>query len=153
MLLTCALQGGGVMTTQAPFQPVREKTYMVGQSYDTSSGKVFIMKTRVNSSDVTVMTANLRAGQRVLSVSSDDDVITGAPLMTIREVETPTSVPEPLPSVRDILNVSETSGARTPGGRVSGMSPVIAPPSPKSSQDKLNSAPSKTTPSVARVVC
>ncbi|KAI4791552.1 hypothetical protein KUCAC02_033938 [Chaenocephalus aceratus] len=69
MLLTCALQEGGLTGHQAPPpQPIREKSYTLGRSYDTSSGMVVTM----------VTTENRR-----------EDVIAGRPLITICEGKTP----------------------------------------------------------------
>ncbi|XP_078100450.1 protein 4.1-like [Sander vitreus] len=75
---------------RSPPQPIREKSYAVGRSYDTASGKV-----------VAVTTAdNLQV--RVIPLSTADDVIIGGPLVTIQEVKTPTSPSEPPPGASDI---------------------------------------------------
>lgn len=145
MLLNCALQEGGVMTNQAPSQPIREKNYTVGRSYDTMSGKVITMTTRDNSSDFTMKTANTDAG-----------VVRGAPLITIREVKTPTSPLEPAPSVCGVI--CEPGGGMTRNLDISGgvamtpQSPLIPPKLPL---DKLSLSPamSRKSPSPVRVVC
>ncbi|XP_069576280.1 protein 4.1-like isoform X2 [Brachyistius frenatus] len=151
---------GGVMTDQPPPEPIREKSYTVGRSYDTASGRVFTM-TSGDDSDVPVTTACLKAGQQVHMVPvSSDDVITGGPLNTICEVKTPTSPLEQPPSVcdaiSDVIFVAEINGggARTVDlreGGVSVMSSLSALPLPKSSVDELSPVPSRISPSMARV--
>ncbi|XP_035854065.1 band 4.1-like protein 3 isoform X2 [Sander lucioperca] len=79
----------GGITNRAPPQPIREKSYTVGRSYDTASGKV-----------VTVTTAD-NVQVCVIPLSTADDVITRGPLVTIQEVKTPTSPSEPPPSAWD----------------------------------------------------
>ncbi|KAK1883593.1 Band 4.1-like protein 3 [Dissostichus eleginoides] len=62
-------QEGWLTAHQAPPpQPIREKSYTLGRSYDTSSGMVVTM---------------------VTTESGRDDVIAGRPLITICEVKTP----------------------------------------------------------------
>uniref|UniRef100_A0A7N9AMP3 Erythrocyte membrane protein band 4.1-like 3a n=1 Tax=Mastacembelus armatus TaxID=205130 RepID=A0A7N9AMP3_9TELE len=57
--------------------------YTVGRSYDTTSGKVVTMTTRDESSDITVTKTSFETG-----------ITPGGPLITIREVKTPTSPSE-----------------------------------------------------------
>lgn len=136
------------MTNQVPPHPVRKNSYTVGRSYDTMSGRVVTMTTRTDNSDVTVTTMNTETG-----------VIGGGPLITIREVKTPTSPCEPVPSVCGII-ICETGGrmARTldlGGSVVSVMAPQSPLLPPKSPLDELNlsSAPGRKSPSPVRVVC
>lgn len=171
MLLNCALQEGGFITNQAPPQPIRGKSYTVGRSYDTSSGRVVTMMTSDDSPDVTMTTMSIDTGRqvRIIPLSTVDDVITGGPLITIREVKTPTS-PSELPpgvcgTISDVISGDDTRGG---GGRSldlrgveaymsSPLTPVLPPKSPL---DKLNLSPtpspghlsSRTSPSTARVV-
>lgn len=124
MCLICALQVGGVLVNQAhpqaaslqlsqspdsspSHQPIREKSYTLGRSYDTASGRVVTLTTKdaredldvtmtKTSTDKTVtMETGRRAGEQVkiIPLSAEDDVISGTPLITIREVKTPTSPP------------------------------------------------------------
>ncbi|XP_076577635.1 band 4.1-like protein 3a isoform X3 [Chaetodon auriga] len=159
----------GTITNLVLPQPIREKSYTVGRSYDTSSGRVITMTTRDDSSDVTMTTGNIEMDTqfRIIPLSTADDVITGGPLITICEVKTPTSPPEIVPGVCDIIN-DAISGNDTRGGGVSsldlqqGGAPVISPLTPlvplKSPLDEpiLSPAPSpglsgRTSPSLSRV--
>ncbi|XP_072235091.1 protein 4.1-like isoform X3 [Leuresthes tenuis] len=145
-------EGSGIMTNQAP-QPIGEKCHMVGQSYDTASGRVFTMMTR---GDVTMTTACIKADQqvRVIPVSATDDVITGRPLITISEVKTPTSPPELLPSTYDVTSMAETSRTRTLdlcGSGVSVMSSLTPLIPPKSPLDDFRPGPSWISPQMPRV--
>lgn len=172
MLLICALQEGGFITNQASPQPIREKGYTVGRSYDTASGRVVTMTTSDDSPNVTMPTASIDTGRqvRIIPLSTVDDVITGGPLITIREVKTPTSPSEPPPGVCDIISdvISEVDtregGARSldlQGGKAYRSSPLTPVLPPKSPLDKLNLSPApspghlsgRTSPSMARVVC
>ncbi|XP_070841710.1 band 4.1-like protein 3a isoform X3 [Chaetodon trifascialis] len=159
----------GTITNLVLPQPIRGKSYTVGRSYDTSSGRVITMTTRDDSTDVTIATGNIEMDMqfRIIPLSTADDVITGGPLITICEVKTPTSPPEIAPSVCDIFN-DVISGNDTRGGGVSsldlhqGEAPVISPLTPlvplKSPLDEpiLSPAPSpglsgRTSPSLSRV--
>ncbi|XP_049421432.1 band 4.1-like protein 3 isoform X3 [Epinephelus fuscoguttatus] len=162
---------GGVMINQAPPQPIRERSYTVGQSYDTASGRVVTMTVMDDSPDVTMTTTNTEMGKqvRIIPLSTADDVITGGPLITIREVKTPTSPMELLTGIADIGGVisgggSRGGGARTldfRGGRASVISPLspLHIPSPNPPLDELSISPAlspshltgRTSPSMARV--
>ncbi|XP_024858788.1 band 4.1-like protein 3a isoform X3 [Kryptolebias marmoratus] len=137
-----------------PEEPIRQKSYTVGRSYDTTSGEVLslmtgdtvTMATMTARDNVTMTTASIKAGQRIrfIPLSATDDVITERPLITIHEAKTPTSPPEPL------IGVISTSGTRTldlSGGGVS-LTPLTLPKSPL---DELSPAPSRTSPSMTRV--
>ncbi|XP_075941373.1 band 4.1-like protein 3 isoform X8 [Anarhichas minor] len=78
---------GGFIANRAPPQPIREKSYTVGRSYDTASGRVVTMTITDDSSDVTVTTVRTGMSRpvRIIPLSTADDVITGGPLITIRE--------------------------------------------------------------------
>lgn len=159
MLLTCALQEGGVITNQATPQPIREKSYTLGRSYDTASGRVVTMTTRDETSDITMTSGCI---EKVMSETSrlsiGDDVITGGLLITIPEVKTPTSPLEPAPSVYDIrgdvISGVETGagGSRMLEGGDSGIclhSPLLhLSPAPA-----LGHLTGRMSPSIARVVC
>lgn len=151
MLLNHALQEGGVMTNQAPPQPIREKSYAVGRSYDTMSGRVITMTTMDGSSDVTMKTTNTESG-----------VVRRAPLITIREVKTPTSPVEPAQSLCGVIHdvICEIGGEMTrtldvKGDVVSVMSTQQPPHPPESPLDELNLSPAlgRKSPSLVRVVC
>ncbi|XP_078138472.1 protein 4.1-like [Centroberyx gerrardi] len=94
-----ATEEGGVLVNRAPpqptslqlsqshdgspgRQPIREKSYTLGRSYDTASGRV-----------VTMTTKNIGEDSDVTMTTTSDDVIIAGPLITIREVKTPTSPP------------------------------------------------------------
>uniref|UniRef100_A0A3Q0T0U1 Erythrocyte membrane protein band 4.1 like 3 n=1 Tax=Amphilophus citrinellus TaxID=61819 RepID=A0A3Q0T0U1_AMPCI len=162
MLLTCTLQEGGFMTNQAPPQPFKKKSYTVGRSYCTASGKVFTMTILDDISDATVTTASVEPHQKVrrFSQSTTDEELPGKPLISIPEVKTQTSTLELLPRVcdvsRDIISVAETrrGGSKTlelGGGKVSVKSSLSLPTPPTSSLDKLS--PSRISPSLSAVVC
>ncbi|XP_077952595.1 band 4.1-like protein 3 isoform X5 [Gasterosteus aculeatus] len=78
---------GGFIVNQAPPQLIREKSYTVGQSYDTASGRVVTMTMTDGSSDVTTTTASMEMGRqvRIIPLSTTDHVIAGGPLITIRK--------------------------------------------------------------------
>nr|XP_040025543.1 uncharacterized protein LOC120814196 isoform X3 [Gasterosteus aculeatus aculeatus] len=78
---------GGFIVNQAPPQLIREKSYTVGQSYDTASGRVVTMTMTDGSSDVTTTTASMEMGRqvRIIPLSTTDHVIAGRPLITIRK--------------------------------------------------------------------
>lgn len=170
MLLTYTLQEGGVITNQASSQPIRERSYTVGRSYDTASGKVVTMTTRDDSSDVMMMGSIMTGRQvRIIPLPTTDDVITGGPLITIREVKTPASPSEPLPHICDVVS-DVISGAETRGdgdrildlrgGKDSVLSPLTPLLSTKSPLDELSLSPAVSpgrltgmaSPSTARVV-
>ncbi|XP_054863037.1 band 4.1-like protein 3a isoform X2 [Amphiprion ocellaris] len=135
---------GGVTANPAPFQPIREKSYTVGRSYDTTSGRVVAMTTTDDRSNGTVMSERVGPQVQTAPVSTADDVITGGPLITIHEVKTPTSPSELPPSICDIISVAKTSRATSLdlcGGGVSVMSPV----------SPLSPALGRMSPCVARV--
>ncbi|XP_030253762.1 protein 4.1-like isoform X3 [Sparus aurata] len=153
---------GGVMTNQYPPQPIREKGYTVGRSYDTASGRVITMTTIDDSSDVTMTTGIIEMDRqvRILPLSSADDVITGGPLITICEVKTPTSPLEQPPGVCDIISdVFSEDDTRGGGARASAISPLTPVLPRKSPLDELNLSPTplpgpltgRTSPSMARV--
>ncbi|XP_068604398.1 band 4.1-like protein 3a [Brachionichthys hirsutus] len=145
---------GGVNTNQARPRPVREKSYAVGRSYCTSSGSVVTMTTREDCSDVTLTTGIIESGRRVkiFPLSTTDDVITGGPLITIREVKTPTSPSEVQPTVCDIS--SDVIGGDA-SGRLDLHGGRAPPPRhlPKSPLNELNklSLTGRTSPSVVGV--
>ncbi|TDG95935.1 hypothetical protein EPR50_G00243670 [Perca flavescens] len=135
----------GGITNRAPPQPIREKSYAVGRSYDTASGKV-----------VTVTTAdNLQV--RVIPLSTTDDVITGGPLVTIQEVKTPTSPAETPPGAwasGDVIgDVIGGGGASVPpkvaldelrlspapsAGHLTGRKSPVSPRVPKPTFDEMS---------------
>ncbi|XP_062236011.1 band 4.1-like protein 3 isoform X2 [Platichthys flesus] len=133
---------GGVITNQQYPKPIREKSYTVGRSYDTTSGRTVTMTSKDNSSDVAMTPSN--ETDRHLPLSTVDDVITGGALMTICEVKTPVSPAEPLSTV-----MSETGGS---GVRALGweMPPLLHPRSPVG-EPNLSPASSRKSPSTARV--
>ncbi|XP_018542464.1 band 4.1-like protein 3 isoform X3 [Lates calcarifer] len=149
---------GGVTTNQA--QPIREKSYTVGRSYDTTSGRIITMTTSDDSLDVAMIpSAEVGRQVRVIPLSTADDVITGGPLITIREVKTPTSPLEPSPSLCGILNdvIGETRGVGAKlldqEGGAAVMPPLTPLLHPKSPVDELSLSPalSRKSPSMARV--
>ncbi|XP_073344375.1 band 4.1-like protein 3a [Pagrus major] len=153
---------GGVMTNQYPPQPIREKSYTVGRSYDTASGRVVTMTTSDDSSDVTMTTGTIEMDRqvRIIPLSSADDVITGGPLITICEVKTPTSPSEQLPGICDIISdVFTGDDTRGGGTRASVISPLTPRLRPKSPPDELNLSPTpspghltgRMSPSMVRV--
>lgn len=88
-------------------QPIREWDYTVGQSYDTASGRVITMTTRDDCPGVTMATEGDKAvGQVRIIPLSTGDVITGAPLVTISEVKTPS------PTERDVIHSEDASRVR-----------------------------------------
>ncbi|XP_038566981.1 band 4.1-like protein 3 isoform X2 [Micropterus salmoides] len=164
--------GGVVITNRAPPQPIREKTYTVGRCYDTASGRVITMTTTDDHSDVIMTTGSIEtSGQvRIIPLSNTDDVITGGPLITIREVKTPTSPSEPPSAIcdftSDVICADDTrrGGSRSldlHGGGASLISPLTPLLLPKSPLGELNLSPTltpgpmtgRTSPSMARVVC
>ncbi|XP_022070729.1 band 4.1-like protein 3a isoform X3 [Acanthochromis polyacanthus] len=137
-------EGGGVTANPTSSQPIREKSYTVGRSYDTTSGRVVAMTTTDGRSDGTVMSERAGCQIQTTPVSTTDDVITGGPLITIQEVKTPTSPSEAPPTICDIISVAKTSRATSLdlcGGGVSVMSPM----------SPLSPALSRTSPRAARV--
>ncbi|XP_070708674.1 band 4.1-like protein 3 [Pempheris klunzingeri] len=160
----------GFITNQGPPQPIKDKSYTVGRSYDTASGRVVTMTTRDDSSDVTMATAGIETGRqvRVIPLSTADDVIRGGPLITIREVKTPTSPLEPPPGVPDVTSDvigdddNGGGGARRldlSGGGASVISPLTPLLPPKSPVTELYINPAlspghltgRMSPSTARV--
>ncbi|XP_060920543.1 band 4.1-like protein 3 isoform X2 [Labrus mixtus] len=104
---------GGVISSQCSPQPMREKSYTVGRSYDTASGRVITMLSC--DSNVTMTTGSIAMAKQftIIPLSPTDDVIIGGPLIAIKEVKTPTSPSEPAPGVSDIISdvrVSDTGG-------------------------------------------
>lgn len=159
MLLTCALQVGGVISDQASSQPIREKNVTVGRSYDTTSGIVVTM-TMDTIPDVTMTPGRIEMDRqvRLIPLSSADDVTKGGQLITIQEVKTPTSPSEPPPAgPYDITKDVSAPGARNLNLPEGGAS-LLAPRSPL---DELILSPAlspgylsgRTSPSIARVVC
>lgn len=146
MLINRALQEGGVMTNQSPTQPVREKSYAVGRSYDTMSGRVITMTTCSDSSDVTMKTT--------LRQNAETGVVREEPLITIHEVKTPTSPVEPA------VSICEQAGEMTrtldiKGGVVSMTSTQhpFQPPELPVDELKLSPTPGRKSPYLVRVVC
>lgn len=94
-----------------PSQPIREKSYTLGRSYDTASGRVITLTTKNNKEDPNVaMTMSLekivamevscrRGAEQVkiipessgYDITGNDSIIGGPPLITIQEEKTPTS--------------------------------------------------------------
>ncbi|XP_037619278.1 protein 4.1-like isoform X3 [Sebastes umbrosus] len=142
-----------------PDEPIREKSYTVGRSYDTASGRVVTMTIKDDNSDVTMTTASIEMGRQVkiLPLSTADDVIIGGPLITIREVKTPTSPSEPPAGVCGVSG--DVIGGDNPrGGGASVISPFtslhILPPKPPLSLSPALSPghlTGRTSPSTARV--
>lgn len=135
MLLTCALQEGGVITNQASLQPITGKSHTTGRSYYTTTGADMAVTTKDDRSDVAMATGSFETGKPV----------------TIDAVKIPTSPLEPVPGVSDVI-----SGDDIRGGEVRMLDlPPVSPP------DKLSLSPapssghlgSRTSPYVARVVC
>nr|XP_020481102.1 LOW QUALITY PROTEIN: protein 4.1-like [Monopterus albus] len=129
---------GGVVIKEA-LQPVRKKSYTVGRSYDTTSGRVVTMTTMDDTSDI------------ALTTSTETGVVTGGLLITIQEVKTPSS---PSENICDV--VCETRGARAQTldlglGGTSVMSPLDPLHLPKSPLDELSLSPGRKSPSTARV--
>ncbi|XP_070784371.1 band 4.1-like protein 3a [Enoplosus armatus] len=157
---------GGVITNQAPPQSIREKSCTVGRTYDTVSGRVVTM-TRDDISDVTITTGFIEMGRqvRIIPLSTADDVVTGGPLITIREVKTPTSPLEPQSGICDIISdFDDTRGGGSRsldlcGGGGSVISPLAPLLPPKFPLEELNLSPtpspghltSRMSPSMARV--
>ncbi|XP_056220717.1 band 4.1-like protein 3 isoform X5 [Seriola aureovittata] len=151
---------GGVITNQAPPQPIREKSYTVGRSYDTTSGRIVTMTTKDDNSHITMTGIEMGRQVRVIPLSTADDVITEGPLITIREVKTPTSPLDPAPDlcgvISDVVSATSEGGARwldRQGGGACVMLPLTPLLGPKSPVDKLNlsPAPIRKSPSMARV--
>lgn len=136
-------------------QPIRQKSYTVGRSYDTASGRVVSLRTDdivavttvAPGNSVPMTTASFQVGQKMslIPLSATDDVITERPLMTICEVKTPTSPHEP---VLDVFRTPGTEPLVQSGGKVSLTPPTL----PKSPLDGLSPAPSRSSPSLTRVV-
>lgn len=131
------------MTNQAPPRPFKKKSYTVGQTYCTVSGRVFTMTIMDDSSDATMTTASVKPCQQVQHISqltADDD---------IPEVKTPTS-PSDLPAVDNRQTISVAEGLDFCGARVSVKS---FPATPTSSLDKLSPISGRKSPFMAAVVC
>lgn len=137
------------MTNQARPQPFKKKSYTVGQTYCTVSGRVFTMTIMDDSSDATMTTASVKPrqqAQRISQLTADDDITEG-PLIAIPEVKTPTS-PLDLPPVdnRQMISVAE-------GLDFCGVSVKSFPATPTSSLDKPISISGRKSPLMAAVVC
>ncbi|XP_067342412.1 protein 4.1-like isoform X1 [Channa argus] len=137
---------GGVVKNQAPPQLIIEKSYTVGRSYDTTSGRVVTMTATDDGSEVSLTKQSPEMG-----------VITGSQLFMIHEVKTPTSPSEP---VYDLVPVMTGKigggGTRTLDlgwAGTSVMSPLSPLLPPKSLLDGLNLSPThiRKSPSVPRV--
>lgn len=135
MLLTCALQEGGVITNQGSLQPITGKSHTPGRSDYTATGASMAVTSKDDSSDVAMAMGSFETGKPV----------------TIGGVKIPTSPLEPMPGFGDAI-----SGDDVRGGEVSILDlPPVSPP------DKLSLSPapssvhlgSRISPSVARVVC
>ncbi|XP_060949798.1 band 4.1-like protein 3a [Limanda limanda] len=145
---------GGVITNQQSPQPIREKSYTVGRSYDTSSGRTVTMTSKDNSSAVAMTTSVETDRQlRVIPLSTADDVITGGALTTICEVKTPTSPSEPLSSVCSVMSETGGSGVRAldPRGALGWERPPLLHPRSPVGGPNLSPASSRKSPSAARV--
>ncbi|XP_026035446.1 band 4.1-like protein 3 isoform X1 [Astatotilapia calliptera] len=140
---------GGFMTNQAPPRPFKKKSYTVGQTYCTVSGRVFTMTIMDDSSDATMTTASVKPCQQVQHISqlTADDDITEGPLIAIPEVKTPTS-PSDLPAVDNRQMISVAEGLDFCGARVSVKS---FPATPTSSLDKLSPVSGRKSPFMAAV--
>nr|XP_004573739.2 protein 4.1 isoform X7 [Maylandia zebra] len=140
---------GGFMTNQAPPRPFKKKSYTVGQTYCTVSGRVFTMTIMDDSSDATMTTASVKPCQQVQHISqlTADDDITEGPLIAIPEVKTPTS-PSDLPAVDNRQMISVAEGLDFCGARVSVKS---FPATPTSSLDKLSPISGRKSPFMAAV--
>ncbi|XP_042084113.1 band 4.1-like protein 3a isoform X4 [Haplochromis burtoni] len=140
---------GGFMTNQAPPRPFKKKSYTVGQTYCTVSGRVFTMTIMDDSSDATMTTASVKPCQQVQHISqlTADDDITEGPLIAIPEVKTPTS-PSDLPPVDNRQMISVAEGLDFCGARVSVKS---FPATPTSSLDKLSPISGRKSPFMAAV--
>lgn len=166
MSLTCSLQEGGIKTNQAPPPLVKEKSYAVGRSYYTDSGKVITMTTGDNTSNVALATGSFETTRQVSLTCTTDDVTTEGTLMTIHEVMTPTSPMERPHGVCDVVSNVISGGEpigdgfrclEVPGGAASTI-PPLTPLLPQTSVvDKLRPTPSpghqtgRTSPST--LVC
>ncbi|XP_039902998.1 protein 4.1-like isoform X3 [Simochromis diagramma] len=140
---------GGFMTNQAPPRPFKKKSYTVGQTYCTVSGRVFTMTIMDDSSDATMTTASVKPCQQVQHISqlTADDDITEGPLIAIPEVKTPTS-PSDLPPVDNRQMIGVAEGLDFCGARVSVKS---FPATPTSSLDKLSPISGRKSPFMAAV--
>lgn len=153
MLPTCALQEGGVIAERAPPHPVKQKTYTVGQSYYTASGRVATMTTTDKSLAVTMDTGWLGRPVRGPPLCTTDDVPLGGRLVPIGEVKTPTSPPGLPPGVGH--GVHDVSGGDGFQGDCGGAASLLVPRAPP---DKLSPTHSpghlsdRTSPSMASVV-
>lgn len=149
MLPTCALQEGGVIAERAPPHPVKQKTYTVGQSYYTASGRVATMTTTDKSLAVTMDTGWLGRPVRSLPLCTTDDVPLGGRLVPIGEVKTPTSPPELPHGVHDVSGGDDFQGDC--GGAASLLVPR-APPDKLSPTHSPGHLSDRTSPSMASVV-
>lgn len=135
MLLTCALQEGGVIINQASLQPITGKSHTTVRSYYTATGADMAVTTKDDSSDVAMATESFETGKPV----------------TIGVVKILTSPLEPMPGVSDVI-----SGDDIRGGEVRMLDlPPVSPPDKLSLSPTPSSCPlgNRTSPSVARVVC
>ncbi|XP_076014426.1 band 4.1-like protein 3a [Genypterus blacodes] len=116
------------------YQPIREKSYTLGQTYDTASGQVVTVMTKNTAADrcdFTMTTTRVEkvvsmdSGRRkkeqmkVIPLSSMEDVIAGGHLITIQEVKTPTSPLEP-PSAESTTAAKMSREYESTGGFISG---------------------------------
>lgn len=128
MLLTCALQEGGVITNQASLQPITGKSHATGRSYYTTAGA------EDDSSAVAIAMGSFETGKPV----------------RIGAVKIPTSPLEPMPGA-NVINGDDVRGGEV---RVLDLPPVSPPNklslSPAPSSSHLGS---RISPSMARVVC
>ncbi|XP_061568977.1 band 4.1-like protein 3a isoform X6 [Cololabis saira] len=145
-------QEGAALNNQALPEPIGEEHHTIEQSFETSPGGAFPMMTGDN---VTMVMTDMMVGQQTQKspVSTTDDVMPGAPLITIGEVRTLAS-PLEQPTAEDNCDESSKDKARTLdlfGGGVSVISSLSSLCLPKSPLDDLSPASGRTSPSMARV--
>lgn len=139
------------MTARAPPHPVKQKSYTVGQSYYTASGRVVTMTTTDNSLAVTMDTGWPGRQVKVSPLYAIDDVPMGGRLVPIGEVKTPTS-PLELVSKETGEGFQGDGPAQVRGGAASLLLPR-APPDKLSPTHSPGQLSGRTSPSVASVVC
>ncbi|XP_041670604.1 band 4.1-like protein 3 [Cheilinus undulatus] len=148
---------GGAISNQSSPQPMKEKSYTVGRSYDTASGRVITMTIDNDGSDVTMTTGSfdLPRQVRIIPLSPTDDVITGQPL----KILTPPLEASPGfgDVISDVIGVSGISGGGARSLDLLGARASLS--APKSPLEELNLSPSlspshltgRTSPSMVRV--
>ncbi|XP_029385495.1 band 4.1-like protein 3a [Echeneis naucrates] len=135
-------------TNQASPQPIREKSYTVGRSYDTTSGRIVTMTNKDDNFQITKTRTEIDRQSRVIPLSTADDITEG-PLMMIREVKTPTF---PYEASHNFCGAGARFLDLQGGGAsvTSSPSPLLGPKLPV---DELSPDidPGRKSPSVARV--